>query len=308
MIHTHTLLRLMKDFPLKAILIGLVVVTLGAPSVLPAKGLASGVYDLGYGYKKPITEEKKQHFKLIVSEVFDTFKDVVASYNAKANIIFHWDSSGTGAFTLQREGGRVWDFYVYDGILRVPNITDDAVQLVICHELGHHIAGYPLKSGSSWSAAEGQADYFATFACAPKVWEADEEKNELFRDLVQPFFKSQCDESFSRQARRDICYRTAVAMEAMRYYEGYSKGVLPSLYDKDETLVEKTNTSHPNAQCRVDTQLAGAFCSKEFDHFYIPGRSGNNTIDDEIDSNKYYCNQYEQQNVARPRCWYAPQL
>jgi Zn-dependent protease with chaperone function len=53
---------------------------------------------------------------------------------------------------------------MFGGLARDPLVTKDGFSAVICHEIGHHIAGAPRK-GFSWASNEGQADYFATTKC-----------------------------------------------------------------------------------------------------------------------------------------------
>src|SRR5690606_4595293 len=60
------------------------------------------------------------------------------------------------------------------GMLTHPEMTSDAIGLIICHELGHFYGGSPKKlrgrsTKRSWSSAEGQADYFATAHCMKKL-------------------------------------------------------------------------------------------------------------------------------------------
>ena len=53
---------------------------------------------------------------------------------------------------------------------RISTMTEDGIALILCHELGHAIAGSPtflqIYPGlSSALSAEGQADYFAATSC-----------------------------------------------------------------------------------------------------------------------------------------------
>ena len=59
--------------------------------------------------------------------------------------------------------GRTWIVNMYGGLARRPEITPDGFAMVLCHELGHHMGGFPFVSG--WAANEGQSDLFATLSC-----------------------------------------------------------------------------------------------------------------------------------------------
>ena len=71
---------------------------------------------------------------------------------------------------------------MFGGLARRPEITADGFLLVVCHELGHHLAGYPFID--DWAANEGQADYFATQSCTKNIWQNDNETNSTFRVRV----------------------------------------------------------------------------------------------------------------------------
>jgi hypothetical protein len=249
-------------------------------------------------------------YRALIDRVMAEFSSEFQKHNAEIEIVFHENSSGTGAFTWRKDGGRTWEFHFYDGVLRIQNITADVLSLIVCHELGHHLGGYPFKDNSTWSAAEGQADYFSTHACAPRLWKNDTHLNASFAARISTKYREKCDSAFSSasQIRRDLCYRAIFAMDAMRYYEGHNLKSLPSLDRPDSNRVNQTNTNHPSAQCRIDTQLAGAFCSRPFDFNTVPGHlgQGENTSEAERDSARSHCEDNSfQYYMKRPRCWFS---
>lgn len=247
-------------------------------------------------------------YQKLIGEIFAEFSPEISRHSASTEIIFHEKSSGTGAFTWRKNGGRVWEFHFYDGVLKIKNVSADVLALIVCHELGHHLAGYPFNENTNWSAAEGQADYFSTHACAPRIWSRDDSLNSTFSNRIPVAFKERCDSAFSEQPRRNICYRTVFAMDAMRNYEGHGAKVLPSLTKPEPSIVKATETRHPAAQCRVDTQLAGTFCSRDFDFSTVPGHLGmaRNTLAAERDSSPSHCDEGEfPLYMKRPRCWFS---
>ena len=54
-------------------------------------------------------------------------------------------------------------------------MTPDGFALVLCHELGHHLAGNPRVQ--AWAANEGQSDYFSTQSCARELWSGETAEN-----------------------------------------------------------------------------------------------------------------------------------
>jgi hypothetical protein len=56
------------------------------------------------------------------------------------------------------------------GVFSHPQINFNLLGLVLCHELGHFLGGPPLSGWEKWSSAEGQADYFASLICMPKLY------------------------------------------------------------------------------------------------------------------------------------------
>lgn len=247
-------------------------------------------------------------YRSLIAEVFNEFSAETQQHGASVQIEFHENSSGTGAFTWRKDGGRVWEFHFYDGILKTTKINEDVLSLIVCHELGHHLAGYPFKDDSTWSAAEGQADFFSTHACAPRIWQDDGELNASYATRIPVALRLKCNDSFASQSRRDLCYRTVAAVDVMRHYEGRHQKVLPALERMDPAVVAQTFTGHPAAQCRIDTQLFGTFCSRDFDFGRVPGHLGvgRNTLDAERDASSSHCETSDfPQWMHRPRCWFA---
>ena len=77
------------------------------------------------------------------------------------------------------------------GMARRPEMTEDAFMIIVCHEIGHHLAGMPQYD--EWAAIEGQADFFATHACAKNMWRDERNKNAEFSESVLAIAKDKCD-------------------------------------------------------------------------------------------------------------------
>ena len=242
-------------------------------------------------------------FENLIQKTFEPFTQNAATNGAKITYEVYWNSSSAGAFTLRKDQGKTWHILIYDGMLRLPYATEDMISSVLCHELGHHLGGYPFKE-NTWSASEGQADFFSFHACLPKLFAKDLEKNKGFREKAPLSLRKECDLAYGEQARRDICYRSAVAAETLLKYEGQGGKSNLSLVSKDPAIVKETIFTHPAPQCRIDTVVAGLLCQKDFKLGYIPGHFGKglNTLEAEKDSSQYVC----QNNLigSRPHCWF----
>jgi hypothetical protein len=247
-------------------------------------------------------------FHQLLDKVYQVYQPIIAAHGAKLVIERRWDDPTVNA--VAGRDGDVWKIRMYGGLARRPEVTPDGFQLVACHEIGHHLAGYPLKSGY-WSASEGQADYFATQSCARELWRDDIEVNKAARNEVDPLGKSYCDQIWSTEAERDLCYRIVVAaISANRYRAKATEKPDPSIDTPNRSEVPDTIPSHPEVQCRLDTGLAGALCTVPFDRLYIPGLGsppGQNRPIDEMDAGRFSCMRANSFDVGvRPRCWFRP--
>lgn len=163
--------------------------------------------------------------------------------------------------------GNKWVLNMYGGLARA--VSQDGFALVVCHELGHHMGGYPYYEGDTWAASEGQADYWATQVCARKMgW----------------------DNQRIVQASIDLAKLLAGGQSAV------------DVNTPDPRKVTTTYTSHPNAQCRLDTYYQGSKCPVTARHGFIVGRglpSGIHTLQAYHEALANSCD-------TRPRCWFAP--
>ena len=198
---------------------------------------------------------------------------------------------------------------MFGGLARRSEVTADGFALVICHELGHHLAGFPFVQ--SWASNEGQSDYFATQSCARLLWGDQLEKNALSRNEIPQYPKALCDEKWTDENEQNLCYRNMLAGHSLATLLGALGRQIPNFDTPDSSIVDSTDHSHPKAQCRLDTYMAGALCSVAFNENLIPGKSSptRNSRDAEIESSENLCTRYHgHTNSTRPLCWFAPNL
>lgn len=254
-------------------------------------------------------------FNQTIDEVIELYEPIVNSHGATLTVHRLWDNNTVNANAYQ--AGNSWNVRMYGGLARAPEVTPDGFAMVVCHEMGHHLAGYPFYDGvNAWAGSEGQSDYFASQSCARQLWMFDD--NSAFEADVHPQAKKQCDNEWDATGERQLCYRVSLAGQSLGDLLAALRGQTVSYDRKDNNKVSKTQKSHPQPQCRLDTYLAGALCNVTFNPFLIPGK------DQHIDRESLYAEQEaglfscarvsHDLNVPnindayRPRCWYKPRL
>lgn len=255
-------------------------------------------------FAENMTEEE---FVAIIERVESYYAPIVESHGGKLKVEKRWTDRTVNAYA-QRVGDD-WMVSMFGGLARRSEVTPDGFMLVVCHELGHHLAGFPFSR--SWAANEGQSDFFATQSCAKNIWGSDTATNASFRDTVKETAKQKCDTIYFNTQDQDLCYRTAMAGESLAVLLGaLRRSQTPTFETPDSSVVEKTNNSHPQAQCRLDTFLNGALCNVHFDENFIPGSeqggwNGNVKVAEQESLNNS-CSQFkaEHELSMRPHCWF----
>ena len=86
----------------------------------------------------------------------------------RLQIMGYWENERASASAHMQEDrdGKLAVISVTGGLARHPAITDGAFAPIVCHEVGHFLAGPPAVSGYS---TEGQSDYYAAAACMKRI-------------------------------------------------------------------------------------------------------------------------------------------
>ncbi len=250
-----------------------------------------------------VTEED---FKTIIERAKNLFSDVVERHDGNLTIRGNWNDATVNASATQLFGS--WIVNMYGGLARRPEVTPDAFTMVLCHEIGHHLAGFPFVS--NWGADEGQSDYFATNHCSALFWGSEVATNAKARAAIAAEPKALCDESWSTQDAQNLCYRTMLAGKALANLLGALKDQTADWTTPDTSIVRTTDHNHPAAQCRLDTYIAGAVCTAPYDIEVIPGKRSGRGYNDrqaEADAAPYSCGG-DYRHGARPLCWFAPSI
>lgn len=191
---------------------------------------------------------------------------------------------------------------LFGGLARHPLMTPEGLLLVGCHEIGHHLGGFPRYEGNTDPAAtEGQSDYFATSKCARKVFAALGQNAQWAERAQVPLeIRTQCNASFPNSLEQAaICMRSAAGGLSLARVLGTIRGTDPRTIDfrfRDKSVVPVVFERHPEAQCRLDTYFAGAICQvSENEPFSM------------TEARPGACHESRLQNRGvRPRCWFGP--
>lgn len=166
--------------------------------------------------------------------------------------------------------GSDWVINSYGGLARYPSMTSYGYAVVACHELGHHMGGAPLYSGGAWpgggAAVEGEADYWATLNCMKDLGYTDAQIKKGSKTLA----------------------RVLADLGGER---------MPSENTPDKSVVRETYEEHPEAQCRLDTYLAGLIC---------PVRGEMSDHNPKVNSCYRYPTPKTYAAGSRSRCWFKP--
>jgi hypothetical protein len=155
---------------------------------------------------------------------------------------------------------------ILTGTVPKAGITKDAFAILACHEFGHHVSPGPrigLRKLVSWSAAEGQSDYWATSECLKKYMDGDDHKALLGDQQIPLEIKGKCDRNFFTPNGIYTCYRSGLAVLSLNDYFS-SQGSLIDLNRKAPaatSLVRRYRLDEHCNQCRSETWLAGVFCN-----------------------------------------------
>lgn len=259
-------------------------------------------------------------FSFYIAAVQNEFSGTVSRHDARLVMEKNWNDNTVNLYAEQM--GMTWFIHAFGGYARLPKMTRDAFQLSLCHELGHHLSGFPYKT--AWSSAEGQADYFATHACLNRLWGGETGENRLAAETADPVSKRRCAAAWGTDPERWLCARKAAASLTLvqAFAAHLSVPAVDPASSSELPAVAETFYGHPSLQCRFETLIRGALCAKPFDLRKIPGKTpaqvvpvpaealGSNAAWAERESARSVCvkgNPGEEQG-ARPACWFFDRL
>jgi hypothetical protein len=227
-------------------------------------------------------------FNRVLDRIERVYGPIVASKGGQLRVTRRWKDETVNAYANQ--SGNVWQITMFGGLARHASITEEGFMLVACHEIGHHIGGFPK---SSWATNEGGADYFATLKCMRTMY-----GDAAPLGTVDPVAEAGCAGQFPGEAARNGCRNGARGGQSVAFlFQALTGSSTPPKFDTpNTTVVDVMDDAHPETQCRLDTYFQGALCTAAL------GSDQSNS-----DPNAGACTAKNGQHVGlRPRCWYKP--
>jgi len=116
--------------------------------------------DLGKMQSEAVGGITKAQFNAVIDRAEAIYKPIIAAHGGTLVMHRNWDDSTVNAYAEQN--GSNWEVSMFGGLAKRPEVTEDGFAMVLCHEIGHHLGGFPYVQ--DWAADEGQSDMHATGA------------------------------------------------------------------------------------------------------------------------------------------------
>lgn len=255
---------------------------------LPKNDLYIGVNDKSEG---GLTKEQ---FISILKDVKLAYSQVFEVQVGRPLVIYaDWEDGEVNAAATIYEGDSILLFT--GGLARHPITTMDMFRLVVCHEVGHHLGGAPQADVFTSMASEGQADYYAALRCMKHLLKGQEQVEILDNPQTPKLTLQHCKNTYTTAEEQAVCVRTKLAgLTSGRLMASLKEEDEPSLETPSTEVVTQTTRGYPSTQCRTDTYVAGAFCSKK----------GGLILDQSTARQNDLCIQNVDLVGFRPNCWF----
>ncbi len=258
------------------------------------------------------TEVTREVFESTMKRVQSVYAPIVSRLGGQLLIQGDWNDSTVNG-QADREGNR-WLVTMGGGLARVPEMKPDFFLFQVCHELGHHVAGFPFTDfdGIEWYSAESEADYYATRVCLKKMFAEEQEENARIAASAPELVTKRCSETWSTAKDRNLCARiTTLGEEYARLYAKMRGWYKPSVDTPEDFEVYQTFYSHAKSQVKLDVYFAGAVCNAPWDDAKIPGYRADinqrNSLAAEQEAAKYSCHPGSGYvDGLRPKSYFSP--
>lgn len=192
----------------------------------------------------PVTQAKADKISADLFQLY--FLEAFQKTQKPMMIQIEWEKPYFGAGVAEEDGPLI-AVKIFGGMIRMPEMTEDILAAVICHEIGHVIGGAPYQDviGAEWTSVEGQSDFFAASKCLPQYFH-----------ILQPTLTKE-------ELKRKI---ELVGLGFFLIMHKYFSPLQPPVSlekTAPEVATELNRHSYPSDQCRLDTFKAGAACLTE---------------------------------------------
>ena len=234
---------------------------------------------------KSATGLTEEQFNAVLDKVEEIYKPIIAKEGGKLVVTRKWTDPTVNAYANRGWGG-TYNITMFGGLARHSAVTPDGFALVACHEIGHHIGGYPKSRG--WATNEGGADYFATLKCLRRYYGGGDKGS----------VREECGAAHEGGNGSANCERNAQAgLSIAKLFQELRKlPEPPDFSTPDESVADRMNNSHPAPQCRLDTYFQGGLCNKSISEDVASSDPAAGSC---VRDNGYVVG-------IRPLCWYKP--
>ena len=253
---------------------------------------------------KGVTSISESQYNKVIDRIESLYSKKISALGGKLVFNKDWIDGTVNAYAHRDHlDGKYWFVTILGGIARHSQMNEDGLAAVACHELGHHLGGFPkniasTKSSKKWVSSEGQADYYSALKCL-RFYFAGMNNIVFVNELEVPTeVTSACQKSFINAEEIAICQRSAMAgLTLGKFFRALSEGTEQvNFFTPDKTKINQTYESHPSAQCRLDTIYQASICDKSI----------NEDVSD-TDGNIGACTAKNGDTIGlRPTCWFQP--
>ena len=246
-------------------------------------------------------------------QLYQVFEEVVRPYRKEIREVFDLDiqlfpqsnNSSIGRLDLT---DNLIKLELKRGLTRSPYFTKDSLAMIYCHEIGHLIGGVPAENNDIFGlplvfSTEGQSDYFAALICMKQYLKNKDNAAYLKGRLVNKKVEKECSQIYSQQSEKLICLRTALAgrefidLITSNGWDFSEEDLAEYSFATPNPFVLENSDipflGYPDHQCRLDTLLAGALCSKE-------------PLNKKMSYSSYTKGVCSRGKGKRPLCWFNP--
>lgn len=249
---------------------------------------------IGVG-QKSINGMDEAMFNKVIDRAIEHYEPIFSERGATLKVYRKWEDGTVNAYAKQI--GKTWEVHMFGGLARHQHVSPDGFALVMCHEMGHHLAGAPKVTRffmKTWASNEGQSDYWASMKCFRRIYQEDNNQEIVSAMNIDPVVHEKCDAIWKDAEENALCKRVAQASKGLATLLNGDRPV--NFATPDQSVVSKTNHKHPKGQCRLDTYFAGALCTKDL----------NDVVSNENQEDGV-CNRFEGfDEGVRSRCWFKP--
>jgi hypothetical protein len=237
----------------------------------------------------------EKDFLELIGRIRKVYDPIFEARGYEVEYLLYWDVEEGNAMTSEAKDKKKAFFLFSGGLLRARYMNKDSFLYAACHEMGHHLGGFPKEKELAWCSTEGQADYFANLRCMKEVLKGDPE-NAKARELKLPGnIIKKCEKIFSDEESVNICLRsTKAAEDAFRFLQAKERGADadPGLFNRFLMPVEETIMRYPDHACRAETAFRGAICDRDGEL-------------SDTDETAGVCHKKNGDRVGlRPECWF----